>query len=56
MADEAGQRLERAGVTGALVFAARERLAMKVGKPTQPLALPTCSPLMTGQERGACRE
>jgi phosphoribosyl 1,2-cyclic phosphodiesterase len=44
MADDAGRRLERAGVTGALVFAARERLAMKVGKPTRPLALPKSSP------------
>ena len=44
MADDAGRRLERAGVTGALVFAARERLAMKVGKPARPLALPKSIP------------
>jgi len=43
MADDAGRRLERAGVTGALVFAARERLAMKVGKPARPLSLPKSS-------------
>jgi len=55
MADDAGRRLERAGVTGALVFAARERLAMKVGKPTRPLALPKSSPLPTGHETGASR-
>ncbi len=53
MADDAGRRLERAGLAGALVFAARERLAMKVGKPNRPLALPTSAPLMTGLERGA---
>ncbi|HKB42180.1 MAG TPA: MBL fold metallo-hydrolase [Gemmataceae bacterium] len=44
MADETARRLESAGVTGALVFAARERLAMKVEKPTRPLALPAAAP------------
>ncbi len=40
MADETGLRLERAGMTEALVFAARERLSMNVEKPARPLALP----------------
>jgi len=53
----------RAGVTGALVFAARERLAMKVGKPNRPLSLTKSSPpdetlhlLPSGHEWGASRE
>jgi phosphoribosyl 1,2-cyclic phosphodiesterase len=56
MADEAGRRLECAGVSGALVFAAREQLAMKVGKPIRPLALPTNLLLTTGDERGASHD
>lgn len=40
MADETGRRLEGTGAIGVLVFAARERLSMKVEKPARPLALP----------------
>src|SRR5262249_24973080 len=40
MVDETVRRLERVGVTGVLVFAARERLSMKVEKPAPPLSLP----------------
>ena len=56
MADDAGRRLEGAGVAGTLVFAARERLAMKVGKPARPLALPRSSPLTIGYETGVFSE
>jgi ribonuclease Z len=48
MVDETCRRLEGVGVTGVLVFAARERLSMKVEKPARPLALPgSASRLLT---------